>query len=37
MKILKLHSITQKIMKKTKCDAVKLESNKKNYKIIEKS
>jgi len=25
----------KKIMKKTKCDAVKLESNKKNYKIIE--
>ena len=22
------------VMKKTKCDAVKLESNKKNYKII---
>ena len=25
----------KKIMKKTKCDAVKLESNKKNFKIIE--
>ena len=25
----------KKIMKTTKCDAVKLESNKKNYKIIE--
>ena len=24
------------IMKKTKCDAIKIESNKKNYKIIEK-
>ena len=24
------------IMKKTKCDAIKMESNKKNYKIIEK-
>ena len=26
----------KKIMKKTKCDAIKIESNKKNFKIIDK-